>query len=116
MSIKELMIEDWVQSKSNKYPFQVISINRNGFIRIEVGDEQFSKLITEFEPIPLTPEILEKNGYHFDEIDGSFWMNGVPTIFGRKAPFIMFATIEIKYIHQLQHALRLCRIEKEIQI
>jgi hypothetical protein len=33
-----------------------------------------------------------------------------------KAPFTVFDGIEINYVHDLQHALRLCGIEKEIEL
>lgn len=91
----------------------------------------------QFEPIPLTPEILEKNGFNEPPLEmqkrvrfvvlceeyqirysfNSYWFNiyknaaahaiGYPT-------FICAFQERIKYVHELQHALRLCRIEKEI--
>lgn len=74
--------------------------------------------IAYLDPIPLTPEILEKNGWVLDEIDGSyrnydnhFWIGG------RNAPFgIEISNIytELNYVQELQHALRLCGIDKEI--
>lgn len=91
--------------------------------------------IDAIEPIPLTPEILEKNGFkpyipenHLETVyacqdvskavadelyalwpyqDGSFYLllrvNGKDMV-----------RIDVRYMHQLQHALRLCGIEKEI--
>ena len=84
------------------------------------------------EGIPLTPEILEKNGFEMFKYDG--WVHYY-RIFGNSAiPFVLhsmiggemlsqevdiFSTstdtncgIDVNYVHELQHALRLCRLNK----
>ena len=84
-------------------------------------------------PIPLTPEILEKNG--FKKCDGNEWSfykkgegeRGLYNILwsadelyleiASYTPLIgEFNRMGVKYIHELQHALRLCGIEKEIDL
>ena len=77
------------------------------------------------EPIPLTPEILEKNGYkdrlYYFECEELYphsfariyYEDGV-YYFGDEEGFVK--TLEIKYVHQLQHALRLAGVEKEIEL
>lgn len=74
------------------------------------------------EPIPLTPEILEKNGVVF--LSGLWYLitkeskpihivfkdNNVITLSINSTP----VPIGLKYVHQLQHALRLYGIKKEI--
>ena len=77
----------------------------------------------EIEPIPLTPEILKKNGFHEEwdediklmvcgsiivEIGNNYklYTDGKMYLHGVLAP--------LYYVHQLQHALRICNIEKEI--
>lgn len=92
------------------------------------------------KPIPLTEEILEKNG--FEELMSEGWESAAkfgripePTgvwqySFGQfdsvsylpKRSFLSVKFMEgytadianIKYVHELQHALRLCGVEKEI--
>jgi hypothetical protein len=59
-------------------------------------------------------EILEKNGWSLWEIEGEYKQMDFIPIYGRKAPFSVFDGIEINYVHELQHALRLCKIEEEI--
>ena len=79
--------------------------------------------IENVEPIPIAPEVLEKNGfkeydelYRLDIAEGVF----VNADFKSKEPFVSIhntcyrATPICKYLHQLQQALRLCGIEKEI--
>ena len=77
--------------------------------------------ISQIEPIPLTAEILEKNGFTKHAYGFSFQylkLNGnlrnddtvyfTITISGKD--------ITIDYVHQLQHARRLCCIEQEIKL
>ena len=94
--------------------------------RIESG-EQIDKAVNGcYSPIPLTAEILEQNGFvkfrdifyrfavHIDEFNG-FWFtlgsdfDGVFCLQSNR--FVRFA-----YVHELQHALRLCGVDKEITL
>ena len=82
------------------------------------------------KPIPLTAEILEKNGFIKQAYDGWLisvdngrgqieyrkdYFNGLLRIDYNKKPFSKLM-IKVKYVHELQHALRLCNIEKDIEI
>lgn len=80
------------------------------------------------EPIPLTPEILEKNfreylpginlmyqlkgPYFAMNEEGNQWVFGLVKEDGEKS--CRYPLVKITYVHQLQHALRLCGIKKEI--
>lgn len=79
----------------------------------------------QLRPIPLTAEILENNGfrkknyievvggldtYYLEEEIGSFRIHRLQN------GYYQFGLAKIKYVHQLQHALRLCNIEKEIEL
>ena len=132
MERNELMIGDWVY-RPDCYD-KVKEIRENGII----GCDHLRGIISfeELEPIPLTTEILEKNGFeckHKGEalkrlywilyVDGGsvkvkvnrglflFNICGVPFQFGFYVPSV---NKHIQYVHELQHALRLCGIEKEI--
>ena len=85
--------------------------------------------IDEIEPIPLTPEILEKNGwvkdgYFYRHKELGYMQLGelfehASLVFTTKCGFsysIRTSPRCMKYVHQLQHALRLCGIEKEIEL
>lgn len=77
-------------------------------------------------PIPITPKILEKNGFVLKEEEkGAYGVDIAPYYTRDDVPFEVFCDgepfaiwfkdpINIKYVHQLQHALHLCGIEKEI--
>jgi hypothetical protein len=76
----------------------------------------------EIEPIPLTPEILEKNGFRKEEdedgnkryslIEGStkFSLGYARSVFQWTFP------IDVRYVHKLQHLLRFCGVGKEIEL
>jgi hypothetical protein len=114
------MIGDWVYNKDIDKPMQVYRIIISQMFR------QTPNATTEdynIFPIPLTQEILEKNGfkeynglYRLDIAEGVF----VNVDFESKEPFVSIhntcyrATPICKYVHQLQHVLRLCGINHEI--
>ena len=94
------------------------------FLITEFSDKDESNNV---EPIPLTDEILEKNGFIEDDNDDC-WGDAdcyfSPHYIDKKINS-WEATIEptsgrgdfngnLTYIHELQHALRLCGIEKKI--
>ena len=131
MKSTDLMIGDWIMYKSdapeNAFP---IKVDCNIFYN------ELHKWEDRFEAIQLTPEILEKNGLnkcddmewcrvthevwefgdnfylYYDPYYNSFYIG---TYIGDKnsSDFIT-DSIKIEYVHELQHALRLCGIEKEI--
>jgi hypothetical protein len=77
-------------------------------------------------PIPLTSEILEKNGWSRDIYDNESYDNEDAEMLslwvgedGRNAWWWHAGfelVIPINYVHQLQNALTLCGIEKEIEL
>lgn len=103
MKAEELMIGDWVNM-----PYGETS---------QMYGSGFSNRTDWFErvqPIPLTTEILEKNGWKHDKIFNNWWNPGVGfVIWYNLMTFQDFYCCEITsmkfdYVHQLQHALRLC--------
>lgn len=133
MKATELMIGDRVY-RPDCYS-KVKEIRENGII----GLDPFRGIIgfEELEPIPLTTEILEKNGWEKCNIDvvdddeqygcgyGSFyvtWWRKVKLLscyFEDKNAglhYEMISELPTKYVHQLQHAFRLCGIDKEIEL
>lgn len=72
-------------------------------------------------PIPITPEIVEANGWKCieEDADDAFYGDPTSSLFHTKGTFrYNFATPEVSvvchFVHQLQHALRLAGVEKEI--
>ena len=110
MQANELMVGDWVDYKGI----------RNRVARADL-DIHHEKWIAEITPIPLTPEILEKNGFERSEVfvEWKYESDDVYMIY-KPFPYLKIQTEECivafpcEYVHELQHALRLCGIEKEI--
>jgi hypothetical protein len=135
ISVKELMIGDlvnyrpgWINEETNQveyesgtgFPVRIEMLyysHGEGLVQYNDGENDGIEA-AEYElfPVPLTDEILEKNfpeptdGITWYPEDGGFNCHTyIP-----KCEINAFGLF--KYVHQLQHALRLCEIEKEIII
>lgn len=123
------MIGDWVLYEGEPYQIRrlgIYGVDRDGedYPAVCVGKPTGIGLIVErneIEPIPLTTEILEKNGF---SNKGTLWYleeDNFELEHNNNDSFIwivgdVYIVALIKYVHQLQHALRLCGIEKEIEL
>lgn len=123
MKANELMIGDWVMCGNT--PYQIAEISIGGTVCVDYENELFTSL-DDIEPISLTAEILEKNGFEstpapservwrrnsqevwLDNEGKNYWANL------KNGEFYFEGYIE--YVHELQHALRLCGIENEIEL
>ena len=119
MKANELMIGDWIEPHQCRIPTvyaRVEGIYPDG-ITIDKAERVFS--FDEIHPIPLTPEILEKNGFsdesrhcHGEPLRYCVLVDGLWIDINGKNYF----EGKLEYVHQLQHALRICGIEKEIEL
>jgi len=120
MKANELMRFDWVCLEDDNTPRQVDWI-RSG----EVG-LFWNQIVTPpyLKPIPLTAEILEKNGFDMDDYtvhfkeDEHYMLELVFEDDELKWTINCneYTIMNFEYVHELQHALRLCGIEKEIEL
>ncbi len=133
MRVTELQMGDYVN-----YRGQIIKVtslyDKGGSNEVGWGErEDVWVNASNVEPIPLAPEILEKNGFRII-FDGELHMTYVQDIEGFHIEVIvdkigiyqkisMFdglgngVTIVVcKYIHQFQNAMRMCGIKKEIEL
>lgn len=145
MKASDLMIGDWVifQHGIDKIVDLPYIFGKGLCASFSASATLFPVPIEKLKPIPLTPEILEKNGFKIDKneayckryifacnlnkipqtvVEFSFYGEGVSadTLFkcwtkpescdGENSIHIC----DLKSVHQLQHALRLCGISKEI--
>lgn len=141
----ELMIGNWVVWAT--LPTKIDAIAEGGF-SVHLKDEGWQS-VDAVEPIKLTPEILEKNGFEFGhtareedfcsvvgcgypEEKGWCYDEGageIKIVFPNDTDgglvmlddecgnrHIEFNYAEPIMVHDLQHALRLCGIEKEIEL
>ena len=124
-----LQIGDWVNVFENPKQIEGVRRFRNGD-EVVYYDGDNGSFIKDVTPIPLTSDILEKNGfevsseharYYFEE-EGEkyeFVLRKMYFIDNPKVQngwsFYAFNVITlVDYVHELQHALKLCKIEKEI--
>lgn len=134
MKANELMIGDWVWYDNQPHQIRQLGVfgeNRDGdsYPAVCVGKPNGIGLMlerNEIDPIPLTPKILEKNGFTLKEEEKGMYGVAIAPYYTRDdVPFEVFCDgepfaiwfkdpVNIKYVHQLQHAIRLCGIEKEI--
>lgn len=118
MKANELMIGDWVRCTDPK-PFRIEQID--GVEEQVYGDDGFFVDTADLQPIPLTGEILEKNGFKYNDLPmfQYFEQWGLQLYRGGNGFRIncgINVSLIIDSVHQLQHALKLCGIEKEITI
>lgn len=121
MKAEELMIGDWVNVGNDEFAFpdQIYSL---GYDEVDSGhgDMVGTYRYDELFPIPITPEILEKNGFVKQGFPGWEIYTEDFLILWRIRCFNAangsFHRSHISYVHELQHALRLCGIKKEIML
>lgn len=138
MTTKELMIGDYitfsdVQNDSDCPKLKVAIIDKEDvYVSID-GDPALDLCDTkEFAGIPLTPEILEKNGFKEcnKDTDGAIqyelgdeslgvdvWVNTEPCLLGAwRKSYSMINELPISFVHELQHCLNLVGIRKNIEL
>lgn len=133
LNIEDLMVGDWVMIK--EYP--MIAEPR------QIKKEHFLRSLCEFEPIPLSKKFLEDNGFDFFPME--YHVYGIYTLqtehcllkySNKHGDITIFKSTKgidkngnctdgyydiscgrfcVKYIHELQHILRLCKIEIELK-
>jgi hypothetical protein len=133
MKANELMIEDWVYNKNIDKPMQVYPMMFSQMFRRtpNATTEDYNIF-----PIPLTPEILEKNGftkstpppgiharcyeldnkkdkYHLTIADYNKYKRLLLNVDSKDSECF---NIKCDYVHKFQHALRLCGIDKTIEL
>lgn len=126
MKANELMIGDWVLINGTPRKIQAV----NGVDDEIMADDELYTLAEDryhsedkVDGVPLTSEILEKNGFG-DEFSDEYY-GGEITINldldewveeDEDGYVIAGHGKKINYVHELQHALHLCGIEKEIEL
>lgn len=120
------MIGDWYAFRGHPYKCTASDI-------ASIAECEEKGAQTDISEIPLTPEILEKNGFvnkkgrfmqkgNFDDPPLIMWHLIDDKILGHPKSQLeihhgeesIHVSLLCIYVHELQHALRLCGIEKEI--
>lgn len=138
LKISDLSVGDWVEYKGLHYPITFVGYGEGGdgslvnLIRPDLSC--FTCKISDIHPIPITAEILEKNGlFRYEEdadnlerivLSNHFIMARTYTdndwwrvlIYDEELPSAELFNGKIYSVHQLQHALRLAGVDKEINL
>ena len=134
LTSRDLMVGDWLMH-ANGTPMQVTKITTNHFTCAKNGGANCWEYNNKFEPIPLTPEILEKNGFEMDEVIKEYIIySGIDNrvslhndqecinsvnewhVHIDNEDYCTIANCELTFVHELQHLLKLCDIDKEIVV
>lgn len=135
MKINELSVGDWVRYDRGTDAVQIMGIYvRNNQECVVMSDSYYPDGVIGFvehiKPIPLTPEILEKNGLEYVDdgndaviflccdmfwarlcVGDTFWQVGI-----HNEDRLDAVVCNVKHIHELQHALQLAKVGKEIEV
>lgn len=132
LKISDLSVGDWVMCNEDKY--RVMDITMFYELDLLKSSESFRTSIDNIHPIPITAEVLEKNGLfrHEQDDDNSerivlsnhFMMARTyddvewwrVLIYNEEIPSEELFNGIVYSVHQLQHALRLAGIDKEINL
>ena len=125
MKANELMIRDWCCNEHG-FPMQITNVGEDYAYATWDGNEgdpwEFDDKDDQPKPIPLTPEILEKNG--FIKVNSQRYDYGYPDtdcyvkvnpkknmihVNGRNANSNLYSH---SFVHELQRVLRLCGLDE----
>ena len=117
---RDLMVGDWITNR-NGFPMQITNVGEDYAYATFEGNErdpwEFDDKDDQPQPIPLTPEILKKNGwketqYWHEYQDGKSTIQCcLPDMRGR-INGIEIEHFKCEYVHQYQHLLRLCGLDE----
>ena len=135
MKPEELMIGDWVMYNPNVFIEDEYEPAKESYpIQITSGDDIDLAIEDCYSSIPLTKEILEKNGfngvgyvylkidehsfleYYFHEKRLRKVWEGIDEWQNHSEARDITFQCNCYYVHELQHALKLCGIDKEIEL
>lgn len=134
LKISDLSVGDWVEYEGLHYPITFVGYGEGGdgslvnLIRPDLSC--FTCKICDIYPIPITVEMLEKNGFEsttkpnvFTLTHGKLQLYVSNEFDGWTMSFVNFMerlcilqVIKKSYIHELQHTLRLAGVDKEINL
>lgn len=134
LKISDISVGDWVRDKGKECTVASIYMAAEGYpsevALTRQGICSGCAYIDYLEPIPITAEILEKNGFEsttnpnvFTLTHGELQLYVSKEFDGWYMSFVNFRerlcilqVIRQGFIHQLQHALRLAGVDKEINL
>lgn len=133
LKVTDLMVRDLVLHDGKVIRVDAMHKRKIGYHKTK--DKLTWLFSGQFEPIPLTPEILRKNGFireeniqlynHYTGIDNRVSLNddfycmnsrNIWNVHIDSEDYSSIASCELTYVHELQHLLKLCKINFEFNI
>ena len=132
MRVCDLMVGDLVLHDGKVIRVDAVHKRKIGYYK--TNDKLTWLFDGQFQPIQLTPEILEKNGFRVEHNIGFYALIGIDDrvelqndkeymnsrnewyVHIDSEDYSTIASCELTYVHELQHILRLCKIDKEIVV
>lgn len=131
IKVEGISIGDWFQAKMVKWDYEDLDITppmrvaeiSSDEVMLQLGSVKHYAFIEDLQPIPITAEVLEKSGFTHDKWSKKIWRyedeesEVVYYIEGNK---VEVTTDDCKInlvctsVAELQHALRLVKVGKEI--
>lgn len=119
MKAKELQIGDWVICNPNVFiEDEYEPMHKCYSMQINSGEDIDTACEDCYEPIPLTAEILEKNGFIYRDLPFElYWeYDGLFIEGGACGHYVINLGhnrgMDVSNVHELQHALRLCGLKE----
>lgn len=138
--VEELSIGDWLQARMVRWDYEDLDITppmrvaeiSSDEVMLQLGSVKHYAFVDDLQPIPITAEVLEKNGWKlsksnwFEFEDGEWKINiwigkskcNIEISQKREIYAFTYADIQVvkSNINTLQHALRLAGVDKEITL
>jgi hypothetical protein len=136
ISVSDLSVGDWFQARMVKWDYEDLDITppmrvaeiSSDEVMLQLGGVKHYAFVEDLQPIPITAEVLEKNGLEYEDdgndaviflccdmfwarlcVGDTFWRVGI-----HSEDRLDAVVCDVKHIHELQHALRLASVGKEI--
>ena len=138
ISVSDLSVGDWFQARMVKWDYEDLDITppmrvaeiSSDEVMLQLGSVKHYAFVDDLQPIPITAEVLEKNGLEYVDdgndaviflccdmfwarlcVDDTFWQVGI-----HSEDRLDAVVCNVKHIHELQRALRLAKVGKEITL
>lgn len=122
MNIRQLQLDDLVLYSGKVCRITEVRLDNDGKVRAVVENDDFCGFVDEVEPIPLTQEILDKNGFeNMGNCYGELKIGEYRIMCDARNIAILHnehvdVDVPVEFVHELQNVLSICRIEKKIEL
>lgn len=130
---EDISIGDWLQARMVKLdyedlditpPMRVVEISSDE-VMLQLGSVKHYAFVEDLQPIPITAEVLEKSGFTHDKWSKRIWIyedEESEVVYYIECSRLEITTYDCKLyitckgVAELQHALRLAKVGKEITL